>query len=41
LRQRQDAPDFAIILVSFVVLTVWRAPPLVSVAGSAMDGVAR
>jgi chromate transporter len=32
--------DFAIALVSFVLLTVWRAPPLAVVAVSAIGGVA-
>jgi chromate transporter len=32
--------DFAIALVGFVLLTVWRAPPLVVVGMSAIGGVA-
>jgi chromate transporter len=32
--------DFAVVLGSFVLLTVWRAPPLVVVALSAISGVA-
>jgi chromate transporter len=32
--------DFAIALVGFVLLTVWRAPPLVVVAVGAVGGVA-
>jgi chromate transporter len=31
--------DFAVALVSFVLLTVWRAPPLAAVAWSAVGGV--
>ena len=31
--------DFAIALVGFVLLTVWRAPPLIVVAFSAVAGV--
>jgi chromate transporter len=34
-----DIRDFAIALVGFVLLTVWRAPPLVVVALSALAGV--
>jgi chromate transporter len=32
--------DFGIALVGFVLLTVWRAPPLVVVVMSALGGVA-
>jgi chromate transporter len=32
--------DFAIVLVGFVLLTVWRAPPLLVVIGSALAGMA-
>ena len=32
--------DFGIALVGFVLLTVWRAPPLVVVAVSAIGGIA-
>jgi chromate transporter len=32
--------DFAVALVCFVLLVVWRAPPLVVVALSAIGGVA-
>ena len=32
--------DFAIALVSFVLLTVWRAPPLLAVAVASLGGVA-
>jgi len=32
--------DFAIALVGFVLLTVWRAPPLVVVIVSALGGIA-
>ena len=31
--------DFAIALVGFVLLTVWRAPPLVVVIVSALGGI--
>jgi chromate transporter len=33
-------PDFAIALVGFVLLTIWRAPPLVVVGVGALGGVA-
>lgn len=33
-------PDFGTVLVGFVVLTVWRAPPLVVVVFSAAAGTA-
>jgi chromate transporter len=32
--------DFAVALVGFVLLTVWRAPPLVTVGLSAIGGIA-
>jgi chromate transporter len=32
--------DFAIALVGFILLTVWRAPPLLVVGLSALGGVA-
>jgi chromate transporter len=32
--------DFAIALTGFVLLTAWRAPPLVVVAFSAVAGIA-
>jgi chromate transporter len=35
----QGAGDFAVALVGFVLLTAWRAPPLVVVIASAMGGV--
>ena len=31
--------DFGIVIVGFVLLTVWRAPPLVVVAVSALGGI--
>jgi chromate transporter len=36
----QTLADFAIALVGFVLLVVWRAPPLVVVAFSAIAGIA-
>ena len=36
----QDAGDFGIALVGFVLLTVWRAPPMVVVVLSAFGGIA-
>lgn len=36
----REGGDFAVALVSFVLLTVWRAPPLLAVAVSAVGGVA-
>ena len=35
----QGPRDFAIALVGFVLLTAWRAPPLVVVAFSAVAGI--
>jgi chromate transporter len=35
----QNAEDFAVAVVSFVLLVVWRAPPLVVVLLSAAAGV--
>jgi chromate transporter len=35
----QAPPDFAIALAGFVLLTAWRAPPLVVVIVSAIGGV--
>jgi chromate transporter len=32
--------DFAVALIGFVLLTVWRAPPLMVVALSALGGMA-
>ena len=32
--------DFGIVLVGFVILTVWRAPPLLVVIVSALGGIA-
>jgi chromate transporter len=32
--------DFAVALVSFVLLTVWRAPPLIVVVVGALGGLA-
>jgi hypothetical protein len=38
---RQGQPgDFGIVLVGFVLLTVWRAPPLLVVIISALGGIA-
>jgi len=36
----QSPGDFAVALVGFVLLTVWRAPPLVAVLVSALGGIA-
>jgi chromate transporter len=36
----QTSGDFGIALVGFVLLTVWRAPPLVVVIISALGGIA-
>ncbi|HUK10365.1 MAG TPA: chromate efflux transporter [Stellaceae bacterium] len=36
----QSPRDFAVALVGFVLLTVWRAPPLVAVVVSALGGIA-
>ncbi|WP_250697692.1 hypothetical protein [Acetobacter pasteurianus] len=35
----RSAADFGIVLVGFVLLTVWRAPPLMVVGISALGGV--
>jgi chromate transporter len=34
-----SGPDFAIALVGFALLTVWRAPPLIVVALGAIGGL--
>ena len=36
----QDAGDFGIAFVGFVLLTVWRVPPVLVVAVSALGGIA-